>query len=406
MDRHELFEPLWTDSESNYFVITGGRGSSKSFSVSEFLENLSYEPNHVILYSRYTMVSAHLSIIPEFTEKIDRFGHKKNFKINKTEIENKLTGSKIVFRGIRTSSGNQTANLKSITGLTTFILDEAEELIDEDNFDTIDESIRLAGVQNRAIIIMNPATNEHWVYKRFFEEAGVQPGFNGVRKNVRYIHSSYIDNIKNLSSKFLRRAEEVKKANLSRYEHRYLGKWIAQAEGVIFTNWEFGAFDETLPYVNGMDFGFSDPDTLIRIAVDKKHKQIYLDELFYKDGQSVAELKTNTMHSLKKKDDLIIADCASPRMIHEIKADGINIVPVNKSLATIAETIKMMQDYLIIVTPKSKNIARELNNYCWNDKKAGVPIDDYNHTIDPSRYGFVFLTKPTGSGKILQTTRL
>ena len=36
---------------------------------------------------------------------------------------NKMTKSRIMFRGIKTSSGNQTAKLKSIQGITTFVCD-------------------------------------------------------------------------------------------------------------------------------------------------------------------------------------------------------------------------------------------------------------------------------------------
>lgn len=50
-----------------------------------------------------------------------------------------------MFRGIRTSSGNQTAKLKSIQGLTTFVCDEAEEWNSEEDFDKLVLSIRQKG---------------------------------------------------------------------------------------------------------------------------------------------------------------------------------------------------------------------------------------------------------------------
>ena len=43
-------------------------------------------------------------------EKIDLDGTTKYFKTTKTDIVNKMTKSRIMFRGIKTSSGNQTAN--------------------------------------------------------------------------------------------------------------------------------------------------------------------------------------------------------------------------------------------------------------------------------------------------------
>jgi len=156
------------ENDTRYFIITGGRGSSKSFGVGTFTSLLSFESGHKILFTRQTMTSAHLSIIPEFQEKIDLLELNDFFEVNKSEIRNKKSGSEIIFKGIKTSSGDQTANLKSLQGVTTWILDEAEELIDETVFDKINLSIRQKGKQNRVILILNPATKEHWIYRKFF----------------------------------------------------------------------------------------------------------------------------------------------------------------------------------------------------------------------------------------------
>ena len=61
-------------SEVRYFILTGGRGSSKSFSAGTFLSLLTMEQGHSILFTRYTMVSAAMSIIPEFVEKLELLG--------------------------------------------------------------------------------------------------------------------------------------------------------------------------------------------------------------------------------------------------------------------------------------------------------------------------------------------
>ena len=61
IDIHEKYIPIFKN-ESRYFVVTGGRGSGKSFGINVFLLNLTYEVGHKILFSRYTMISAHTSI--------------------------------------------------------------------------------------------------------------------------------------------------------------------------------------------------------------------------------------------------------------------------------------------------------------------------------------------------------
>lgn len=335
------------------------------------------------------MVAAHLSIIPEFIEKIDLLNASHLFDINKNEITNSTANSSIIFKGIKTSSGDQTANLKSLQGVTTWILDEAEELTDENTFDKIDLSIRTKGIQNRVVILLNPSTKEHFIYKRFFEDAGVEPGFNGVVGDVTYIHTSYIDNLENLDGSFLKQVERIKETNPDKFKHVILGGWLNKAEGVIFKNWEVGEFDDSIPSVYGQDFGFSvDPSTLVNVAIDKKLKLIYLDECFCRAGMSTSEIEIE--NKLNAGSKLIIADSSEPRLIDELKNKGLNIKGAIKGEGSVSGGIALMNDYKIIVTPRSLNIRRELNNYSWSDKKSGTPKDLFNHTIDAARYSVMY----------------
>ena len=386
---NEKYKPLWIE-DYDYAVITGGRGSGKSFGAGDFIENLTFEKGHTILFTRYTLTSAHLSIIPEFQEKIELEGHSKLFDISKTEVTNRLTGVKVLFRGIKTSAGVQTAALKSIVGLSTWILEEAEEYTDENVFDKIDESVRQKGIKNRVILILNPTTKEHWIYKRFFEDAGVQPGYCGVKNKVLYIHTDYRDNKENLSDKFLLKAEQLKKTNPKKYNHRLLGGWIEKPDGVVFENWRIGQFDNTLPYGFGLDFGFVDPDAMIKVAIDEKNKRIYCKQVLYENNQGTQKL-ISKLEKIANKRDLIIAESAESRLINDIRQKGFNIKPVKKN--KIIEDIKLIQDYELIIDENSIDLIKELNNYAWSDKKAEVPIDAWNHLLDAMRYIVQTLSK-------------
>lgn len=375
-------------SDSRYFVCTGGRGSAKSFSVNSFLLLLTYETGHVILFTRYTLTSAHVSIIPEFIDKINTLDLSNDFYITKDEIINKKTGSKILFKGIKTSSGTQTANLKSLAGVTTWVLDEAEELTDEDTFDKIDFSIRAKDVQNRVILVLNPATKEHFIYKRFFESKGVKDGSNIVKGDTTYIHTTYLDNYENLSKSFILQIEDMKARRKQKYEHQILGGWLDKAEGVVFNNWSFGKFNpNNLPTSFGLDFGFSiDPDTLIEVAIDKNHKKIYVKEHLYQNGLRMEQLATICSNVVGK--GLIIADSAEDRLIVDLRHKGLNIEPIKKG--TIESGVTLMLDFDIIVDENSTNIAKELNNYAYLNKGSKLYIDDYNHAIDAIRYNVTY----------------
>lgn len=384
-------------NSTRYFIITGGRGSGKSFEVGRFATLLSFEKGHKILFTRQTMTSAHLSIIPEFQEKIELLELNHAFDIRKSEIVNLQSGSEIIFKGIKTSSGDQTANLKSLQGVTTWILDEAEELTDESIFDKINFSIRQKGKQNRVILILNPSTKEHWIYKKFFEQAGVEEGFNGQKDNITYIHTTYKDNIENLDPSFLHEVEQVKINNPKKYEHVILGGWLDKAEGVVFTNWHFGEFNpDNLQTSFGMDFGFSiDPDTLTEVAIDNTKKKLYVKQHIYQN-----KLKTHELCKLVKSitnEKLIVADSSESRLIEDMKAFSINVVGVKKG--TIESGIVRMQDFEIIVEQNSYDIAKELNNYVYLNRVGKLYIDAYNHAIDGIRYNVIHHLDNPNAGK-------
>ena len=382
------------DNSTRYFICTGGRGSGKSFSIGLLLCLLTAEPNHVILFTRYTLRAAGISIIPEFLEKIELLGWQDKFHITKDEIINKQSGSRILFRGIKTSSGDQTANLKSLQGVTTWVLDEAEELTDESIFDKIDLSVRHKETQNRVIMIMNPSTKEHWIYQRFFESKGVPSGANITRDGVTYIHTTYLDNLDNLSESYLQQIETIRTRRPEKYKHQILGGWLDKADGVIFSNWKIGEFKQVNKSVFGQDFGFSnDPTTLVETNIDTANKIIYLKLHYYKTN-----LTTSQIAQLNKQfagDSLIVADSAEPRLITELSASN-NIVPTIKGQGSVTYGIALLQDFDLVVDPNSVDLIKEFNNYCWLEKKSNTPIDAYNHAIDSIRYAVSYqLENPT-----------
>jgi len=380
---HKKFKPLFK-KDTRYCLLTGGRGSSKSFSVALYLCSLTFEPNQKVLFTRYTLTSAKISIIPEFIEKIELLNVGHHFKVTNDSIVNLTTGSTIVFKGVKTSSGNQTAALKSLQGITTWVYDEAEEEESENNFDKIDLSIRTKGIHNKVVLILNPSTKEHWIYKKFFENRGINEGFNGVADNTTYIHTTYLDNIKNLDESFINNVELLKIQNPEKYRHLIEGGWLNKAEGVIFNDWEIGDFDESLPFIWGMDFGYvTDPTTLVKVAV--KDNNLYLKEYLYKQHLGTNEI-IDLLTNIVDQNDLIVADNAEPRLISELQLAGFNVVPCKKGKDSIKNGIARMANYHFIV--EGKNYVKELNNYVWNDRKSNTPIDKYNHLIDATRYAF------------------
>lgn len=164
----------------------------------------------------------------------------------------------------------------------------------------------------------------------------------------------------------------------------------AAREGAIFTNWQVGEFDTSLPYCYGQDYGFSiDPTTLIKVAIDSSKKIVYCHELLYSTNSMGTEAIYSTNKELiEKPNDLIVADNAEGRLISDLKGKGLNIIACTKGQGSVQAGITALQDYTLVITNTSNNLKSELSNYIWNDKKAGIPVDAFNHLIDPIRYAF------------------
>jgi len=393
------YKPLYA-SKKRYFVLTGGRGSGKTFVVQDFLVRLLEQIGQGILYTRYTMTSVEGTIIPLFVKHIELISDINKYHITKKYIYNKETGSFMMFSGIKTTSGDQTGNLKTLPNITTWVIEEGEDYNKEDSFDDIDDSIRGKLLQNRVIWIQNPTTRHHFIYKKFFEKTHELRQINGfdyqhsTHPDVEHIHTTYLDNIDNLDPKKVEKWEETKITNPKKYANKYIGAWKDKADGVIFTNWTNGEFDESLPFIYGADYGFaSDPSTILKAAVDEKRKLIYVQEMLYAKHLSTEQIKEAYKEIVK--DDIVVCDSAELRLINDLRDSDINAVPTIKKAGSVVAGIQRIQSYKIVVCGDSPNVITELNNYAWIDKGSkSIPIDDYNHILgDPLRYILEYLNR-------------
>lgn len=232
------FQPLFdlldntTYPEVDIVIITGGRGSEKSFAVSTFSAIGLVDYNCNVLYSRFTNLSIVDSVKPEVDNKIELLGYED--KVINTNTHIYTSKGRIAFKGIKTGSKHQTANLKSLTGFDKFVVDEAEEIPDYDTFMKVYFSIRSQDKRNLSILILNPTTSSHWIYDEFFEKRDIEGGFNGIHKNIMYIHVSYLDaNPTHLAPNIIREYDRMKEDSPQEYENIVLGGWITEPEGVL-----------------------------------------------------------------------------------------------------------------------------------------------------------------------------
>ena len=359
-------ESLVSYTKGERLIINkGGTRSGKTYSILQLLFIIANVSKKPLIISVVSDALPHLRLgsIRDFEKILNAAGVKVDSIRNKTENTYKIGKSIIEFFG--------TENLGKVHGPARDIL-----FINECNNIKNYEIFRHLSVRTRKAIFLdyNPV-REFWLHD---EIVG--------KRYYKLIVSTYKDN------RFLT-PEQITEIELNQHNKnwwRVYGLGLdGMVEGCIFTNWSEHVFDENLPFVFGLDFGFSsDPDALVKVAIDNGRKQLFLQELLYKNG-----LGSDSLYDILKthcNNDLIIADCAEDRLISDFYRKGLNIRQSVKGPGSIKQGIKIMLNYQLIIAPGSHNLRKELNNYMWADKRSETPIDSFNHLIDAARYALYY----------------
>ena len=389
-------------------VVQGGRGSGKSHAVATGICCSTYADGYNVLFTRYTMVAAEVSIVPEFAEKIDILGRGGDFEVKRADIVNNVTGGQVLFRGLMQSSKNQVARLKSIHNVKVWVLDEAQELTSKNLYDTIDLSVRTTGARNLIIVVFNPTDVDHWLYAEFYERRGVDEDFCGVRGDVLYIHTDYLDNVANLSESFLARAERMKAEDPERFDNIFLGHFLKRRQGLIFPGWQeipADQYPDGLPQWYGNDWGYSDdPDALVRMCYEPVTGTLYVREVAYERGMLPRDVARAVLDDAQTigyapEDCLVYCDPARPESRDELRVlygiDARSAVNRDKP-GRIAYLRGFRVKYV------GEHIGKEVKTYGYKpsprdeDRFTDEPRDGNDHAMDAINYGAVTHLRPQG----------
>lgn len=387
--------------KGRYRICKGSRASKKSTTTAlNIICRMMEYPESNTLIVRKVGRTLHDSCFNQLLWAIHRLGVDAFWTSKETplEITYKPTGQKIFFRGL-----DDPLKVTSITvehgSLCWMWIEEAYEIMNEADFDMLDESIRGEvpdGLFKQITLTFNPWNQKHWIKKRFFDAA---PDADILAMTTNYTYNEWLDE----SDRAL--FERMKVTNPRRYRVAGLGDW-GIAEGLIFENWEEKAFDLneiiTLKSVHsqfGLDFGYTnDPSALFCGLADLRMKTIWVFDELYKKGMSNESLfrEITEMGYAKEK---ITADSAEPKSIDRLRELGLShIRAARKGKDSINNGIDFLQDYHIVIHPRCVNFITEISNYCWDtDSKTGKtlnkPIDDFNHLMDAMRYAHEDLIK-------------
>lgn len=209
------------------------------------------------------------------------------------------------------------------------------------------------------------------------------------RKGVKLIISDHRGN-PFLSDEEHERIEGISDPELWKVYARGL---TGKIEGLVLRNWDIvdsmPPLEERKMTAFGLDFGFTnDPSALEEVCL--AHGDLWVDERIYETGLTNPMIAQKARNQGISRRDCIIADCAEPKSIAEIKAEGMWIVPSPKGSDSIVVGLDILRRYKIHFTRRSKGIIANAKAYKWkkdrDGKRTNDPEDKNNHGIDAIRY--------------------
>jgi len=358
--------------EEGYPVICneGGSRSSKSYSVVQLLIHIALsKPNTRISFVSHSLPHIKRGVYRDFKGIMEQWNiwDEKDFRYTDF-IYTFKNGSYIELFGLEDPD-------KAKGPARDILFVNEANLISKALFDQL--LIRTTG---QVFLDWNPADFISWVYE-------VADNSNNKR-----IHSTYLNNITNLSDSQIRNIEQYKDLPDDFMWKVYgLGE-RGSAKEIIYTQWK--QYDE-VPQGDvfyGLDFGYVHPAALVKVT--HYEGQNYFEEIIYQSGLTLSDLSRIIKEKLPER-ATIYADAAEPKSIEELFRQGFNIKPAQKDVWA---GILKMKSYPINLHYNSHNLRREFMSYKWkkdkNDNVIEEPVKANDDLMDAARYAvFTHLTK-------------
>lgn len=374
------FYPLLFDYSCRWECYMGSAGSAKSYFITQkIIVRCCSEKIKVLVCRRYgsTLRNTCFSL---FKDIIAKWGLSPYVKIRESDFNIRFpNGSEIIFTGL-----DEETKLLSLNDIGAIFIEEAFEvpkpIVEQLN-------LRLRGNTPNQQIYMawNPISKNHWLYD--FCEINPPNSF-------KYTHSTFRDN-PFLNEEYIAELMELYQRNPAKAKIFCDGEWGLDVDGLVFHNWKVEEFKHEEikgSLMLGLDFGYiHDITALTASLLVEEEGRIYIFKEYGDTGKTNKDI-ANIIKALGFSKSVIMADCAEPKSIAEIKQEGINkIRACAKGKDSVLHGIQKLQNYEIIIHPSCEGVITEFENYSFEkDKDTGnftnKPIDDFNHYIDALRY--------------------
>ena len=358
-------------------VNIGGSRSSKSYSIAQLMvKKFNKERDKNFLSTRKTLPALRTTAYRVAVEMMKDYGCYRYFIHNKSErtIYNPYKNNLWIFTSI-----DDPEKIKS-TEYNYIHMEETNEFTYDDYMIL---KLRMSGKEspgerNQMYLSLNPSQKYGWINDKLLPQ-----------KDVKVIHSTYLDAIKFLPLSYVKWLEGLKDEDASYWQVYGLGLF-AEIKGMIHKLHIIPSLPkEPVETIYGLDFGYVNPNALLQIDIDMENMSLYLTELLHQTGMTNKDLKDKRKLLIpeKHKDREIYADSAEPARIEEIYHEGFNIQKSDKS---VADGIDCVNRFKLYSTNDSPNANSEIRGYKRKVDRAGKvleePVKFNDHCPNALRY--------------------
>jgi phage terminase large subunit len=382
------FQPLYAEPGSfDHLCYHGGRGGAKSTEIAKALVHHARSRKETIVCAREFQNSIEASSYSLVVEQIHAVGAQGEFKITDHEISHKTTGSTFAFVGL----ARNIASIKSMTGVSIFWIEEAE------NIKALSIEVLLPTVRNLGSRLI-------WSYNPDKDDSSVDDLFRG--KDVP--ESSIVIGVNPEHNRWLYRTRMPKEMRSlynkhpKRFNHVWRGDYARNSEAQIFDR-VFQHYIDVPHFIEpvfGMDFGYRDPQTLVRAYVvpiqylggdPELHRDvIYIAMERYEVGSQIRNLEGFMDSVLVDGAEEIVCDSSDPAKIAHLQSLGYNALGAVKGPGSIRNGLNWMATHDIYVHPSCPHAYREFTKLRWKTDPVGKLLDEpeagNDHVVDAARY--------------------
>ena len=382
------FKPLF-QGEARYIIAMGGRGNGRSTAGSQYVLARLIDQSS---FTRAAIMRAVGSDIRSscWRETMDRISEQNIasvLRVTDNEMIVEYGQNSIKGHGFRASSGSLTARLKSLANFNLVWIDEAEE-IGEEEFRTLDDTLRTVRGRIRIVITLNTPPKNHWILRKWFDmfPSGVNgfyiPKLKVDVKDVLFIGGNYKENEPNLDVHTVQRYESYQFSNPAYFYQVIQGLSPEEVRGKIFSGWQqVDVIPEGARLVKfGLDWGWY-PDPVSVVAVYYWNGCYIIDEVVH--GTNIEdEAVANAIKGVRDwQITSVICGADEPKSIEMLQKFKIRAEKTDNRAGSVNYRIKITSAKKILVTKRSKNVWESYENYRWAEDKDGNPKGEPDHNL-------------------------